>query len=127
GATELIGPAEPVAPALIETGPARPPVTVIWATPLTAVAVPRPVTVPVPLDWLNVTIRAASGPLAVVLLKASWMVAVLTRVVPAVRFVVAPVRAILAAAAGLIVSVWVALVRPPDEAVIVGDPATVSR
>src|SRR5207244_8648174 len=46
--TDWIGPAEPVADAVIDTMPAFEPVTEIEATPDAAVRVPSPVTAPVP-------------------------------------------------------------------------------
>jgi hypothetical protein len=127
---EVIGPLAAVALAMSETLPARPPVTVIVATPATAVAEPRPVTVPVPADLLNVTLSVLSDPVRTVLPFVSWIVAVRTRVVPAVRLLVEPVRAIFAANPATMVSDWVAEVRVDGfvvAAVIVGVPAVVSR
>ena len=64
---------------------------VFVATPLAAVAVPVPVTVPAPDCLAKVTTVVLSA--VTVLPAASWIVAVRTRVAPEVRFVVAPVSA----------------------------------
>ena len=61
-----------------------------------AVAVPVPVTVPAPEALAKVTTVLLSA--VTVLPAASWIVAVRRRVAPEVRFVVAPVSAIWAAA-----------------------------
>ena len=66
--------------------------TVLVATPATAVSVPVPVTVPAPLALAKVTTVVLSE--VTVLPAASLIVAVRTRVAPEVRFVVAPVSAI---------------------------------
>ena len=68
----------PLEVACIETVPARTPVTVLVATPLEAVAVPVPQTVPVPEAWAKVTEVELSE--VTVLPAASWIVAVRTRV-----------------------------------------------
>ncbi len=65
---------------------------VLVATPATAVSVPRPVTVPAPEVFANVTTVVLSE--VTVLPAASLIVAVSTRVAPEVRLVVAPVSAI---------------------------------
>ena len=85
----------PAAVASIVTEPTRAPVIVLVATPLAAVAVPVPVTVPAPDCLPNVTTVVLSP--VTVLPAASWIVAVSTRVAPEVRLVVAPVSAIWAA------------------------------
>ena len=69
---------------------------VLVATPLTAVALPVPVTVPAPDAWRRSTTVVLS--LVTVLPAASWIVAVRTRVAPEARLVVAPVSSIWAAA-----------------------------
>ena len=65
---------------------------VLVATPLAAVAVPVPVTVPAPEALAKVTTVVLSP--VTVLPAASWIVAVRTRVAPEVRLAVAPVSAI---------------------------------
>ena len=85
----------PAAVASIVTEPTRAPVIVFVATPLAAVAVPVPVTVPAPDCLAKVTTVVLSA--VTVLPAASWIVAVSTRVAPEVRFVVEPVSAICAA------------------------------
>ena len=61
-------PLEPVAEAVIVTGPTTLPVTVNVATPATAVLEPRPVTLPPPIFVLaNVTLSVLSAPVATVL------------------------------------------------------------
>ena len=69
---------------------------VLVATPLAAVAVPVPVTVPAPEALAKVTTVVLSP--VTVLPAASWIVAVRTRVAPEVRLAVEPVSAIWAAA-----------------------------
>ena len=86
----------PAAVASMTTGPTSAPVMVLVATPLAAVAVPVPVTVPAPDCLAKVTTVVLSA--VTVLPAASWIVAVSTRVAPEVRLVVAPVSAIWAAA-----------------------------
>ena len=80
----------PAAVASIVTEPTRTPVIVLVATPLAAVAVPVPLTVPAPDCLAKVTTVVLSE--VTVLPAASWIVAVSTRVAPEVRFVVAPVE-----------------------------------
>ena len=87
--------------------PARTPVTVTEATPATAVAVPRPVTVPEP-PVLEKVMTGVS--LVRTLPAASSIVAVRTRVAPEVRLVVAPLRTIWLAAPGTTLKVRVLLV-----------------
>ena len=86
----------PAAVASMTTGPTRAPVIVFVATPLAAVAVPVPVTVPAPDCLANVTTVVLSA--VTVLPAASWIVAVSTRVAPEVRFVVEPLSTICVAA-----------------------------
>ena len=69
---------------------------VLVATPLAAVAVPVPVTVPAPDCLAKLTTVVLSE--VTVLPAASWIVAVSTRVAPEVRLVVAPLSAIWVAA-----------------------------
>ena len=76
----------PAAVACMITAPASTPVTVFVATPLAAVAVPVPLTVPAPDALVNATTVELS--LVTVLPAASWIVAVRTRVAPEVRLVV---------------------------------------
>ncbi len=66
--------------------------TVLVATPLAAVAVPVPLTVPAPEALAKATTVELSE--VTVLPAASWIVAVRTRVAPEVRLVTAPVSAI---------------------------------
>ena len=61
---------------------------VLVATPLEAVALPVPVTVPAPEALAKATTVLLSE--VTVLPAASWIVAVRMRLVPEVRFVVAP-------------------------------------
>src|SRR4051812_24379058 len=61
--------AAPDAPIVIE--PAVAPVTVMLATPATALTDPRPVTLPAPIVFANVTLNVLSGPAAIVLPPAS--------------------------------------------------------
>ena len=86
----------PAEVASIVTEPTRSPVIVLVATPATAVSLPVPVTVPAPEALAKATTVVLSE--VTVLPAASWIVAVSTRVAPEVRLVVAPVRAISAAA-----------------------------
>ena len=60
-------PPDPVAEAVIVTEPATLPVTVKVATPATAVLEPRPVTLPVPEVFPNVTLSVLSAPVEIVL------------------------------------------------------------
>ena len=86
----------PAEVASIVTEPTRLPVIVLVATPATAVSLPVPVTVPAPEALVKATTVELSE--VTVLPAASWIVAVRTRVAPEVRLVVAPVRAMSAAA-----------------------------
>ena len=60
-------PPEPVADAVIVMEPGAFPVTVRVATPADAVADPRPVTVPLPAVFANVTLKELSEPVVTVL------------------------------------------------------------
>ena len=82
----------PAAVASIVTEPTSAPVIVLVATPLAAVAVPVPVTVPAPDCLAKVTTVVLSA--VTVLPAASWIVAVRTPVAPEVELVVEPVSAI---------------------------------
>ena len=94
---------------------------VFVATPLAAVAVPVPVTVPAPDCLAKVTTVVLSA--VTVLPAASWIVAVRTRVAPEVRLVVAPVSAIWAAAPWTTVKApRVPVVSPAAVASIVTEP-----
>ena len=113
----------PAAVASIVTEPASAPVTVFVATPATAVSLPVPVTVPAPDALAKATTVELSE--VTVLPAASWIVAVSTRVAPEVRLVVAPVRAIWAAAPWTTVKApSVPVVRPAAVASIVTEPAS---
>ncbi len=76
----------PAAVASIMTAPTRAPVTVLVATPLAAVALPVPLTVPAPEAFAKATTVVLSE--VTVLPAASWIVAVSTRVAPEVRLAV---------------------------------------
>jgi len=52
---------------VIVTDPAVAPVTVIVATPADALTEPRPVTLPVPVVFANVTLNVLSAPVVIVL------------------------------------------------------------
>ena len=96
---------------------------VFVATPLAAVAVPVPVTVPAPEALAKVTTVVLSE--VTVLPAASWIVAVSTRVAPEVRLVVAPVSAIWAAAPWTTVKApSVPVVSPAAVASIVTEPTS---
>ena len=82
----------PVAVASMTTGPTRAPVIVLVATPAVTVAVPVPVTLPVPDCLAKLTTVVLSE--VTVFPAVSWIVAVRTRVAPEVRVVVAPLSAI---------------------------------
>ena len=113
----------PVAVASIVTEPASAPVTVLVATPPAAVALPVPVTVPAPEAWAKATTVELSE--VTVFPAASWIVAVSTRVAPEVREVVAPLRAIWAAAPWTTVNApRVPVVRPVAVASIVTEPTS---
>src|SRR5437773_7050697 len=81
------------------------PVTVRVATPADAVADPRPVTVPLPAVFANVTLKELSEPVVTVLPLTSRIVAVSVRVVPAVNSAVEPLKASLFAAPATTVNV----------------------
>ena len=85
----VVSPAEV---ASIVTVPARAPVIVLVATPLAAVALPVPVTVPAPDCLAKATTVELSE--VTVFPAASWIVAVSTRVAPEVRSAVEPVSVI---------------------------------
>ena len=96
---------------------------VLVATPAVAVLVPVPVTVPRPLAWSKSTTVVLSE--VTVLPAASRIVAVRTRVAPEVRLVVAPVRAMSAAAPWTTVKApRVPVVRPAAVASIVTEPTS---
>ena len=95
---------------------------VLVATPAAAVALPVPLTVPAPEAFAKATTVELSE--VTVLPAASRIVAVRTRVAPEVRLVVAPVRAMSAAAPWTTVKApSVPVVRPPEVASIVTEPA----
>ena len=111
----------PAAVASIVTEPTSAPVIVLVATPLAAVALPVPVTVPAPDCLAKATTVVLSE--VTVLPAASWIVAVSTRVAPEVRLVVAPVSAIWVAAPWTTVKApSVPVVRPAAVASIVTEP-----
>ncbi len=83
---------KPLALAVNVADPTRTPVKVTLATPLVEVSLPVPVTVPAPPVWAKVTTVELSP--VRVFPAASWIVAVIARVVPEARFVVRPVRLI---------------------------------
>ena len=113
----------PAAVASIVTEPTSAPVIVLVATPLAAVAVPVPVTVPAPDCLAKVTTVVLSA--VTVLPAASWIVAVRTRVAPDARFVVAPLSAIWAAAPWTTVKApRVPVVSPAAVASIVTEPTS---
>jgi hypothetical protein len=94
---EVVGTALSVPAALSETVPARLPVTVSVATPAEAAMAASPLTLPLPLAWLNVKLSELSGPLVTVLPASSVIVAVTARVVPEARLEVLPDMTILEA------------------------------
>ena len=107
--------------ASIVTEPTSAPVIVFVATPLEAVAVPVPLTVPEPEALAKVTTVELSD--VTVLPAASWIVAVTTRVVPEVRSAVEPVIAICVAAPWTTVKApSVPVVSPAAVASIVTEP-----
>src|SRR6266446_4851120 len=119
-------PPEPVPDAVIVIEPGAFPVIVSVATPADAVADPRPVTVPVPALLANVTLRELSAPVVTVLPLTSWIVAVRTRVVPAVKSAVEPLTASLFAAPATTVNVIgfpAPAAKPPADALIVTVPS----
>ena len=96
---------------------------VFVATPLDAVALPVPVTVPAPEALAKATTVELSE--VTVLPAASWIVAVSTRVAPEVRSAVEPVSAICAAAPWTTVKApSVPVVSPPAVASIVTEPTS---
>ena len=103
--------------------PARAPVTVLVATPATAVSLPVPLTVPAPEALAKETTVVLS--LVMVLPAASLIVAVSTRVAPEVRLVVAPVSSIWSAAPWTTVKApSVPVVRPAAVASMVTEPTS---
>ena len=113
----------PAAVASIVTEPTRAPVIVLVATPLAAVAVPVPVTVPAPDCLANVTTVVLSP--VTVLPAASRIVAVRTRVAPEVRLAVEPLRAMLVAAPWTTVkALRVPVVKPIAVASMVTEPTS---
>ncbi len=113
----------PAAVASIVTGPARTAVIVLVATPLAAVALPVPLTVPAPDCLVKATMVELSA--VTVLPAASWIVAVSTRFEPEVRLAVEPVSWIWVAAPWTTVKApSVPVVRPADVASIVTEPAS---
>ena len=108
--------------AVIVIEPARAPVMLADAIPPDATAVPRPVTVPAPLVFANVTTVVLS-PLTR-LPAPSRSSAVSVREEPEARPAVELVKARWAGAPGPIVNVVVPEVREPAEAVIVTGPAS---
>src|SRR6266446_7306465 len=118
-------PADPVAEAVIVMEPGAFPVIVSVATPAEAVADPRPVIVPVPAVFANVTLSVLSAPVVTVLPLTSSIVAVRTRVMPAVKSTVEPLRANLFAAPATTVNVIgfpAPAANPPADALIVTVP-----
>ena len=96
---------------------------VLVATPLAAVAVPVPVTVPAPDCLAKLTTVVLSE--VTVLPAASWIVAVSTRVAPEVRLVVAPRERDLAAAPWTTVKApSVPVVSPPAVASMTTEPTS---
>ena len=96
---------------------------VFVATPLDAVALPVPLTVPAPEALAKATTVELSE--VTVLPAASWIVAVRTRVAPEVRFAVEPVSEIwLAAPWTTVKAPRVPVVSPADVASIVTEPAS---
>src|SRR5712692_2028348 len=111
-----------VADALIVIGPASAPVRVLEATPPEAVAVPRPVTVPAPLVFANVTTVELS--LVTRLPRASRISAVTVRVVPDLRVAVELVKLRWSAEPATTVNVFEPDVNEAAVAVIVIEPAS---
>ena len=113
----------PAAVASIVTEPTSAPVIVFVATPLAAVAVPVPVTVPAPDCLAKVTTVVLSA--VTVFPAASWIVAVRTRVAPEVRLAVDPLSVIWAAAPWTTVKApSVPVVSPAAVASIVTEPTS---
>src|SRR5712691_357405 len=111
-----------LAPAVIVIGPASAPVTVLLATPPAAVALPRPLTVPVPLVFVKLTEVVLS--LLSRLPAASRTSTVSVRPAPAARLVVELVKVRWSAAPATIVKVVVPEPSEPAPAVIVIGPAS---
>jgi hypothetical protein len=107
----VVSSVRPVAWACSVIEPARMPVTVSAAVPLTAVADPSPLTVPVPLVLLKETEVELS--VVIRLLLVSRISAVTLRVAPAARFAAALVIVRWSAAPGTMVKVVVSSVRLP--------------
>ena len=112
----------PAAVASIVTVPARTPVIVFVATPLEAVALPAPLTVPAPEAFAKEMTVVLSE--VTVLPAASSIVAVRTRVAPEARSAVEPVRTMSAAAPCATANASVPVVRPADVASSVIGPAS---
>ena len=113
----------PAAVASIVTVPASVPVIVLVATPAEAVALPVPLTEPVPEAFANETTVELSE--VTVLPAASCRVAVRTRFAPAARSAVEPVSAIWDAAPWTTLKApRVPVVRPAAVASIVTVPAS---
>ena len=113
----------PAAVASIVTEPTSAPVIVLVATPLAAVALPVPLTVPAPDCFAKLMTVVLSA--VTVLPAASWIVAVRTRVAPEVRLAVEPVSAIWAAVPWTTVKApRVPVVSPAAVASIVTEPAS---
>ena len=111
----------PAAVASIVTVPASAPVIVLVATPPEAVALPVPLTVPVPDALANAITVVLSE--VTVFPAASLTVAVSTRVVPEARSAVDPLRTMSAAAPWTTVKApRVPVVRPAAVASIVTEP-----
>jgi hypothetical protein len=118
---ELVSDARPEADAVIVTGPAVAPVTVLVATPPEAVAVPSPVTEPAPDVCPKVTTVELSDVSR--LLLASRTSAVSVFVAPESTDAVEDVKTTLLAAPGVTLKELVSDVRPEADAVIVTEPA----
>ena len=113
----------PVEVASIVTEPTSAPVIVFVATPLEAVALPVPLTVPAPEALAKATTVVLSE--VTVLPAASLSVAVRTRVAPEVRSAVEPVRRMSAAGPWTTVKApSVPVVSPVEVASIVTEPAS---
>jgi hypothetical protein len=111
----------PVAVAVMVTEPAVAPVTTFCAIPPLAVAVPSPVTVPLPLVFANVTTVELSE--LTRLSFASRIAIVSVLVAPEATLAVVEVKASFVAAPGVTVNVDVSEASPVALAVTVTDPA----
>ena len=111
-----------LAVAVIVIEPASTPVTACAATPPDAVAVPSPVTLPVPPVFANVTVVVLS--LVTRLPPASWTSAVTVRVVPDLRLAVELVNVRWSAEPATTVNVFEPDVNEVPVAVIVIEPAS---